>query len=225
MAKYDLRLKAREMRSAGESVKKIAQNLGIAKSTVSIWVRDIILSVEQLESLKNNSIKGAERGRLLSAFMQKERRHKLMEDSYLDGKEYLGKISDREFLIAGLALYWGEGSKKSRNLRINNSDPKMLVFMLNWFRKFFSIKNDDIRLIVGINVIHKKRDKIVRKYWSDITGVPLNYFRKTSFKKINNKKVYSNYDQYFGVLTIDVLKPTRFYYKIIGLIEALATPG
>ncbi len=52
MAKPLLRLKAREMRAKGESVKVIARKLNVGKSTASYWVRDIILLVEQLESLK-----------------------------------------------------------------------------------------------------------------------------------------------------------------------------
>ena len=74
MAKSIQRIKAREMRSRGESVIGISRELNISKSTASLWVRDLILSVEQLERLRGNSIKGAELGRLRSALMQKEKR-------------------------------------------------------------------------------------------------------------------------------------------------------
>lgn len=49
MAKYDLRLKARELRRKGVSVKQIAQELKIAKSSASVWVRDIILTIGNLK--------------------------------------------------------------------------------------------------------------------------------------------------------------------------------
>lgn len=58
MANYLLRLKARELRKRGVSVKKIAQDLDISKSTASLWVRDIILSIEQLEGLRQSSLEG-----------------------------------------------------------------------------------------------------------------------------------------------------------------------
>lgn len=64
MAKPLLRIKARKLREKGESVNKIAEKLGVSKSTASYWVRDIILSLNQLEKLRSNSLKGAERGRL-----------------------------------------------------------------------------------------------------------------------------------------------------------------
>ena len=47
MAKSELRLKARELRKKGVSVRTIASELGVSKSMASIWVRDIILTIDQ----------------------------------------------------------------------------------------------------------------------------------------------------------------------------------
>lgn len=74
MPKYILRSKARAMRMKGESVKNIARTLSVSKSSVSTWVRDITLTVEQLQSLKNRELKGSELGRARSAILKKERR-------------------------------------------------------------------------------------------------------------------------------------------------------
>ncbi len=59
MAYSLLKLKARELRNKGVSVKSIAKHLHISKSTASVWVRDIILSVDQLEALRKSSLDGA----------------------------------------------------------------------------------------------------------------------------------------------------------------------
>lgn len=225
MAKYELRIKAREMRSKGESVKDIAKTLRVAKSTASLWVRDIILSVNQLEKLRKKEIKGAELGRLRSALKQKERRKSLIEYNNKLGLKNIGKLTKRELLISGLAIYWGEGSKKSREVELCNSDPNLIKFMLNWFINVINIKPEEIKCWVGINEIHRERDKIVRQYWSKITGIPLNQFRKTSFKKVTNKKIYANFNEHYGTLALSVIKPARYYYKILGLIEALSTAG
>lgn len=222
MAKYDLRLKARALRKRGVSVKQIAEELKIARSSASIWVRDIILTIEQLEALKKSSLKGAERGRLKSALLQKARWATQLEEHRKFGLETIGNLSDRELLIAGLALYWGEGSKKDRTVQFCNSDPKMVQFLLMWLRTCFSIEDKDIYCTVGINELHAERDELVKVYWSNITGIPLNQFRKTSLKKVTNKKVYDNFDSHFGTLSIKVRQPSRFYGKIIGLIEGLA---
>ncbi len=221
MAKYDLRLKARDLRSKGESVKKIAKELGVAKSTASVWVRDIILTVEQFEKLKQITLKGAELGRLRSALKQKEKRLKLIEDAKKEGIKKLIDLTDREFLIAGLALYWGEGSRKKIEVSFCNSDLEMIRFLILWLNKFFNISKDDLRFCVGINEIHRERENSVKDYWSQMLAVPLNQFNRTSFKKVNNKKIYKNHNDHYGTLRVRVLKSVRLHYNIIGLIEGL----
>lgn len=222
MAKSLLRLEARKLRKKGVSVKKIAQYLKVAKSSASIWTRDIILTVEQLENLRRSSLEGSERGRLKNALLQKEKRIKKMEEFKKQGIASIGKLTSRELLIAGLALYWGEGYKKGRRLQFCNSDPKMIRFLLLWLQKCFKISNLDIRCRIGINYIHAKRENIVKKYWAEITGVTLDQFTRTSFKKVENKKIYANFNDYYGTLSVEVSRPARFYGKIIGLIEGLS---
>lgn len=222
MAKSLLRLKARKLRKKGISVRKITEILGLSKSTISGWVRDIILTVEQLESLRQSSIKGAELGRLKSALLQKERRLKLVEDLKSSGIELLSDITERELLIGGLALYWGEGSRKSnRGVGFCNSDPKMIKFLMRWLKDCFGVTMGELRCRVGINFIHNKRDQIVKNYWSEVTSIPLEQFRNTSFKKVKNKKVYENFNEHYGTLTVEVAKSWNLYYKIIGLITGL----
>ncbi|RJQ38379.1 hypothetical protein C4559_01130 [Candidatus Microgenomates bacterium] len=225
MAKYLLRSKARNLRKKGVSVKKIALSLGISKSTASIWVRDIILTIEQLEDLKKSMLKGAEKGRLKSALLQKEKWLETMEEAKEKGVQKLKNLTDRELLIAGLALYWGEGSKKSRQVEFCNSDPKMIQFLMIWLKKCFDIQISEIKGYVGINEIHKSREEMVKNYWSSISGIPLNQFNKTSFKKARNKKIYDNFENHYGTLAVRITKPARFYSIILGLIEGLYEAG
>lgn len=222
MAKSNQKIKARKLRKNGISVNQIAKKVGISKSTASYWVRDIILSVEQLEKLRNNSIQGSERGRLKGAFIQKQKRIAKELKSYADGKSKIRKLSNREMLLIGIALYWAEGAKKTREVQLCNSDPRMINYFINWLISHFGVEPKDIRLIVGINQIHQDRENEVLKYWSEITNFPLAQFRKISYKKTQNKKTYENKSQHFGTLSVKVLKPARYYYKIMGLIQALS---
>jgi hypothetical protein len=225
MAKYELRIKARKMRSQGESVKIIAKRLGVSKGTVSLWVRDIILSVEQLETLKQRLIKGGELGRLKGSLMQKERRLKAIKDGVKWGLAKTGNLSDREYFLTGTALYWAEGSKKRGGFMLCNSDPKLIIFMIGWLEKFFEIEKERFILTVGINEIHRQREEKVKKYWSNITKIPINQFRKTSFKKSKVHKVYDNYSDHYGTLSVRVSKPAQMYYNILGLVEGLSRQG
>ena len=204
MAKYALRIKAREMRSKGESVGGIAKKLGVSKGTVSLWVQDVILTIEQLQNIRKVWIKGTAAGRLKGAWMQKQKRLETMKKMEKEGIGRFKHLSDKEFFVGGIALYWAEGSKKTRKLEICNSDPKMIKFMINWFRKYFGIETNRFSVRIGINEIHEHREKIVKKYWSDYLEIPSSQFRRTSYKKAKSHKIYKNYDNYFGTLILAI---------------------
>ncbi len=222
MAKFALRIKAREMRSRGESVKVIAKKLRVSKSTASLWVRDIILTVDQLEKLIKRKIVGGELGRTRGAFVQKKRRLDMMKQRENEGIERLKNLSEGEFFAAGIALYWGEGSKKKREFYVCNSNPKIIQFIIIWLKKFFGVGVDRLSAVVGINEIHREREEIVKKFWSEQTDIPLNQFRKTSFKKAKVHKVYANFNEHYGTLSIFVLKSSDIYYKMLGLLVGLS---
>ena len=50
------------------------------------------------------------------------------------GEERLGALTDRDLLVAGLALYAGEGAKTDGAVKFANSDPRMIAFFLRWLR-------------------------------------------------------------------------------------------
>ncbi len=225
MAKSLLRLKARKLRKRGVSVKKIASLLGVAKSTASLWVRDIILTIEQLEDLHEISLKGAELGRLRGALAQKRKRLLMIDYYKEEGSGVIARLTNRDLLIAGVALYWGEGSRKKRSVEFCNSDPEMVKFLLAWFTKCFNVSKDRFICRVDINQIHAVRDQVVREYWSKLADIPLSQFKRTSLKKVNNKKIYDNFNEHYGTFRVIVSRPGMLYYKIMGLIYGLAWQG
>lgn len=221
MAKSALRLEAIRLRKSGDSVRSIALKLRVAKSTASLWTKHISLTIKQLERLHQRVIHGGELGRLRGALIQKERRVKKYLEEGLKIRNLIGKLSSREKLLIGAALYWAEGTKKGRKVDFCNSDPYLVKFMVNWFKKQFDIKNDEFRVQLGINESHTIREQVVKEYWSHLTGISLSQFTKTSFKHAKLKKVYENFDEYYGTPKIYVSRPARIHPKILGLIDSL----
>lgn len=54
--KKGARFRARAFRQAGYSIKEIVKEVGVAKSTVSVWVRDIVLNDTQKRRLVEKKI-------------------------------------------------------------------------------------------------------------------------------------------------------------------------
>jgi len=221
MAKVIERRKAINLRKKGKSIKTIAKVLNISKSTISIWCRDIKLTKKQIERLHESMVRGSYSGRIKGAKLQHEKRIKREKEAKILGIKEIGKLSERDLLMVLVALYWGEGAKKKREFFIVNSDPDMIKFMLNALRKIFTIKNDRFILGVAINTIHKGRDEEIKDYWSKITKIPKSRFRKTIFIKSKNKKIYDNFQNYHGMLRINISKSIDIYNRMIGLIRGL----
>lgn len=222
MAKSKEKNLALTFRREGRSIKDIAKKLSVSKSTVSLWCRDIFLSKSQTLRLYEKMVQGGYNGRLKGARMQYEQRLKREKELKRQGFEKIGQLSDRDFLIAGTALYWGEGQKKGREVRVSNSDPRIIKFMLKWFKKVWGFGKDQITLFIIINKIHKKRIKEVEGWWSRETKFPKENFSKTTLIKTKNRKNYKNFPTHYGTLTIRLKNPTNLHHQIIGMTEGLA---
>ncbi len=221
MAKTKEKNKALELRQKGKSIKEIAKKVGVVKSTVSFWCRDIKLTSKQIEELHKKMIKGSYKGRMKGARIQYERRIKKIKKYNKEGIRQIGRLSNRDLLIAGLSLYWGEGSKKTRSVSLSNSDPKIIKFAIKFLKRTFNIDKNRLGAYIGINRVHRNRIEDVENYWSKITGIPGKQFTKTTLIKAKNKKNYSNFQVHYGTITIKVRKSADLYYRIIGLIKGL----
>jgi transcriptional regulator with XRE-family HTH domain len=132
LAEHD---EARRLRAQSWTLEDIAARLGVSKSSVSTWVRDV-------EFVPSPRRMGARRrgNRLHDA--------KLAEIARLnaEGVARIGDLSEREFLVAGLALYAGEGAKTDGEVRFTNTDPSLVAFHCAWIRHFFDVDESRLRL-------------------------------------------------------------------------------
>jgi|SRR3989344_470461 len=214
------KIKAWNMRRNGASLRNISDRLNVSKSTASLWCRNIKLTQSQRQLLTLNQIKAGERGRMIGA--QMNRRKKEAKIAFYDkqGQEAIKNISDRDFFMLGLALYWGEGSKTDK-LSFVNSEPGMIKFMFSWFKKNMKVSNNDFMPRIFINSIHKPRINDVINFWASFLELPKGQFGNPIFLDIKQKKVYKNYNEYYGVLALRIRKSTDIKYRILGLLKAI----
>jgi hypothetical protein len=127
---------AREFRAQAWTLQDIATELGVSKSSVSLWVRD----VEFVPRPRNRGYSSMKPHPLHVAELAE------LERCRREGLGRIGQLSEREFLVLGLALYAGEGSKSRGEVRFANSDSRMLVVFLAWLRRFFDIDESRLRM-------------------------------------------------------------------------------
>ena len=198
------------------SVKEIARTVGVAPSSVSLWVRDVPLTAEQLESLRqrnpayNNQLRGAsrnaERGRERRAASQVEGRAMIRREGHL--------------FVAGVMLYWAEGDKTSRNAaRLSNSDPEVLRLFVRFLRGCFGVKDEQMSITCNLFADHVSRQHEIEQFWLDVVALPrgrlcksfVNRYSKYSQKKRRNKLPYGT--------TRVVVHSTHVVQCIFGAIQ------
>jgi len=221
MAKFKEKILARKLRNEGKSIGNIAKIVGVSKSTVSLWCNDIFLSELQKNNLNQISLQVIKRGSVIANENKKRERLKRVNFYRFIGIEKINKLSKRELFLIGAALYWAEGGKNQRRVVFINSDSKMILLWIKWVTECLNIPKERLICRVEINEIHKDRLFMIEKYWSDLTKIPINQFRKASLKHSQIKKIYKNNSNYFGSLQLTVSKGTNLNYEILGYIEGL----
>jgi hypothetical protein len=212
-----LKQKAQELRKKGLSIKAIEKKLNVSRSSVSLWVRNIKLTKEQLEKLYLNKKTGGLKGSIIAAMNKIKKREKLTKKLIEEGKKEVGKLSKRDRFILGIALYFAEGTKADKNVSFCNSDPKAIKFMVNWFTEFCQVPLEKFRCNI---YLHDNLDEEkAKKYWSFLTKIPLSQFRKNYIVKSKKKRFRKTVNPY-GVFRITI-SDVNLHRKIMGWISGV----
>jgi hypothetical protein len=212
--KLSERQRARQLRRAGLPLAEIASRLGVSKSSVSLWVRDVPF----------DPLPRPPQGRRRAPNALQRRRQAEIDRLVAEGRERIGRLSEREFLVAGVALYAGEGSKTDGCVRFANSDPRMIFLFCCWLRRFFEI--DESRLRVHL-YLHEGLDlPAAIAHWSAVTAIPPSQFRKP-YRAVPDPSI-RHAKHVHGCATVSYsCSPT--HRTIMGLVGALlsgaAIPG
>ena len=134
----------------------------------------------------------------------------------LEGARRVGQLSEREFLMAGLAYYSGEGAKTDGAVKFANTDPRLVAFFLAWFRRFFEI--DESRLRVRL-YLHQGLDiDAANTFWSQLTGIPIGNFGQP-YRAVPDPSI-RRAKHPFGCVSV-CYSCSRTHRLVMGMIEAL----
>jgi hypothetical protein len=162
--------------------------VGVAQSSVSIWVRDVPLTDAQMASLRmrnpayNRQLRGAtrnaERWRARRLAFQQEGRAMARHGDWL--------------FVAGVMLYWAEGDKGQRNCaRISNSDPEVLRLFMRFLRERLAVTDDRVAVTCNLFADHLERQRAIKEFWLDVLKLPDDRLCKSvvnTYSKYSQKK-------------------------------------
>ncbi len=208
--------KARVLRRQGKSINQIVKEAGFTKSSVSLWVRDIVLTKAQKKKLseRGRSVESIEKRRVNRLFNENKKRRIVIDNA----KKDFSNISLEELKLIGIMLYWGEGGKTGNwSVRLANSDPILIKVMMRFFREVCKVPENKFRGHIH-TFVHADIEK-TEKYWSQITKIPRKQFYKT-YTKPSSASLQKRKTLPFG--TVDIyIHNTKLFLTIMGWIERI----
>lgn len=208
-----LKSKAIRLRKKGLSYNEINKKLGIAKSTLSYWLKTVPLTKEQKKHFYTKRILNLARGPQSQRERRKREIAKIIEGAK---KEIQLPLSSKAYRLFGAALYWAEGSK-TKGFEITNSDPFCIAFMTKWIEKILAISPGDLR--ARLNIYPQQNEQAIKEFWSQLTGIPIENFGKSFVKPPN--KGYKKNNLYYGTIKIEVPKGTDMRHRVFGWVKAV----
>ena len=214
---------AQTMRQSGTSLGDISKKLHIAKSTLSFWCKDIVLDESAIIKIKTKGKLESMRG--LLRYSESKRKERI--ERYLlqrgEGVKLLGALSNRDILMVGLGLYWGEGYKyENGELGFTNSSPNIIRFYFKWL-KLWNVEKDSLIFRLTINEFFKKEENSIKSFWINLLDIKKEQFSKNTYIKTNLRKAsLKNKEKYKGILRVKVRKGTFLRNKILGALEHIS---
>ena len=213
-----------KLRREGKTYSDILRLIPVAKSTLGIWLKEAKLSKAEnqkfTEAKRLASLRGGQ--------AKKKQRIERQQRIFLEAKSKMKNLSEYEFFLIGVVLYWAEGTKEKEYhpgspTAFSNMDPKMIILFLKWLDKICKIPKDMIGFEITLHESHRERLDEVRRFWSQTTGFSLYNFSKVYFKRSKKKKINrkNTREKYHGVLKIMVRKSSDLVRKIASWSDSI----
>ncbi len=183
--------KAIILREQGYTYSEILKEVSVAKSTLSLWLKEVGLAKIQKQRITDKRILGALKGAKVRHLQRISSTQEIKDEA----KKEVNCLSKRELWLIGISLYWAEGSKEKDNgtrsgVVFSNSDAKIILLFVKWLRDVLIVNDQD--LIYEL-YIHEVADvESAQIYWSQILSIPVATLRtyfKRSKEKIGRKNI------------------------------------
>lgn len=218
-----LKEKAVNLRKQGLTLSEVLKEIPVAKSTLSLWFKDVGLSKAQKQRITDKRIAASRRG----ALAKKDKRIALSNKIFSKSEKEIGLISKRELWLIGTALYWAEGAKEKSyrpgsGVKFSNSDPAMIRLFILWLRKCHKIPDEDFIFQIYVHDGDLPRIGEIINYWSKQTGFSLDCFKYVYYKrnKINTKRKNVG-NLYFGLLRVNIRRSSGLLRRIKGWVNGI----
>jgi len=196
-----------KLRKEGNSYAFISSKILVSKSTLSEWLKGVPFMPNEMvkENILENNRRIANISRVDKAVSVKK-----ASDYALT---HVDNLTDRDIFVFGLGIYLGEGSKTGNQIRVVNSDPRIIKFSMVWFKRCFGVTDANFHL--RLHLYPDNDENRVIRFWMRALGLKKLAFQSTYIDtRLDKRKdrkgrlpygtahlsVVSNGEKDFGVL-------------------------
>jgi len=203
-------------------LKYIEKKLGIPRSTLHGWLKDIKLSEIQRKKLFDNWQNGLAEARKKAVLWHNKGRNERRDSARKEVEKFVSNIdidkNIQEIILA--TFYLAEGGKTENCFALANSNPDILIGITNILRKVFTI--DETKFRCCLHLRKDQNEKEIKTFWSKILVIPETRFLKTQFDKRTIKKTYAHYKGVCVLYYFDLALQRRILFlgkKLINIIN------
>lgn len=210
----------------GRSYNEISKEVLVSKSTLSLWLRDVVLSDKARERLDMRMKSEGSKMLIKLNKLQTHKAEKRAGDMQTRGRDRVHALHKEDLALVGAVLYWAEGHKRlhvrggkermGHTISFVNSDAEMVSIFVRFLREVLDIPPERIRLSMRLYAHISEKDAYA--YWMRAAGLPRRNFFKTTYLISGASKGVRPYNRLpWGTLQIEVCDTAKFHF-LMGMI-------
>jgi hypothetical protein len=164
------------LRRLGLTYSEIQDIIPVPKGTLSNWCNAIPLSDERHTQVLTRTGPHSRRG--TSVDTQWRRRIEISRIRHR-ATQYFQRHSVDPLFIAGVSLYWAEGSKTRNDLSMTNTDSRLLVTFVHFVRSHL---DPNASFALALHLHEGDSESEAKTHWRNSLSLPETRFTKTYFK-------------------------------------------
>lgn len=164
----------RDLRRLGLSYTEIQTRIEVKKSTLATWCRDLVLTDDQKGAILART--GSRQGIPVDTNWRRRAEIELIR---ANARQEARELMNDPFWVAGVVMYWAEGSKTRNDLSLVNSDPLALRIFINWIRGYL---RPNPLFTLQLHLHEGNDDRAAQDWWRCALDLRSARFNKTFIK-------------------------------------------
>ena len=148
-----LKFSAVKLRRSGRSIREIETLIGVSRSTLSAWFKDIQLTKSQIKKLRLNWAIGLVKARQKAIIYHKEKKLLRLKVAKSEAELSVSALNLQDIHVLKLALamlFAGEGFKAADETSLGNSDVMIVKSFIKMLDSIYGLNKDKLRIYLHL---------------------------------------------------------------------------